>query len=143
MTLLATEPRVQFFAIPWPPSAKGRPRFVRRTGVAYTPAETRNSEAAIRHLLVAEKAVLYDRDVPLAVDLRFYVPRPKSAPKRVLLPTTRPDLDQYTKLLLDASQGILWTDDAQIVTITARKLFCDDQHPSPCQELVVWAAATT
>ena len=53
----------------------------------------------------------------------FYVVRPKSAPKRVRYPTTRPDLDNYLKTLLDALDKFAFPDDAQIVNIHAKKAF--------------------
>jgi Holliday junction resolvase RusA-like endonuclease len=131
----------QDFEIPWPPTSKGRPKFVRATGVAYTPAPTRHAEAAIRDLLIARGARLFPRDVPLRVEVAFYVPRPRSAPRRVVMPTHRPDLDQYVKLLLDAATGILWEDDGQIVSVVAKKRFAGGMEgsagPTPCQVLIV------
>jgi Holliday junction resolvase RusA-like endonuclease len=129
----------QIFEIPWEPTAKGRPKFVRATGNAYTPAETRHAEAAIRDLLIARGAQLYSREVPVAIEVTFYVARPASAPRRVLMPTKRPDLDQYVKLLLDAGAGILWQDDSQIVEIRAVKAFAGAElAPTPRQVLVAW-----
>jgi len=48
------------------PRRAGR-KFVRRTGIAYTPGPTRHAEAAIRDLLIARGARLFPRDVPLSV----------------------------------------------------------------------------
>lgn len=129
----------QVFDIPWEPTAKGRPKFVRATGNAYMPAETRHAEAAIRDLLIARGAQLYPRETPLAIEVTFYVARPASAPRRVLMPTKRPDLDQYVKLLLDAAAGILWVDDSQIVEIHAVKAFAGAELvPTPRQVLIAW-----
>lgn len=128
----------QTFHIPWEPTAKGRPRFARAgtTVRTYTPEPTRHAEAAIRHLLVAAKAKRYDEGAPLRVSLRFNVARPASAPKRVRHPAKRPDLDQYVKLMLDAGNGILWPDDAQIVELWASKGFAFEGTP-PSITLVV------
>lgn len=127
----------QAFALPWPPTAKGRPRFVRATGRTYTPAETRSAEAALRHLLIAQGAAAYPAGCPLVVVLTFRVRRPKSAPRRIVHPATRPDLDQYVKLVLDAGNGIIWPDDAQIVSLRAGKMFARDGDGGPSISLEV------
>jgi Holliday junction resolvase RusA-like endonuclease len=38
-------------------------------------------------------------------------------------PTTRPDLDNYAKLTLDALNGIIWTDDSQITELRLGKFY--------------------
>lgn len=110
----------QEFNFPIEPTAKGRPRFA--GGHAFTPAKTRMAEEGLKEGLLAEGAECYPRDTALKVDLVFGVPRPK---RKVILPTTRPDLDQYVKLVLDAGNEVLWADDAQIVSITAIKVYAE------------------
>jgi len=56
------------------------------------------------------------------------------------MPTHRPDLDQYVKLLLDAATGILWEDAARSSRSSRRAL--RRRHggiagPTPCQVLIV------
>lgn len=107
------------------PTAKGRPRFSRigahvRT---YTPATTRGAEDSLRWLLRAEGAKKHDKPAAVRLALRFSLIRPKSAPKRVRWPTTRPDIDQYIKLILDAGNGLLWDDDSQVISLLATKQF--------------------
>lgn len=59
---------------------------------------------------------------PILVDIVFYVPRPVSLPKRMLLPTRRPDLDKLLRSTLDGlDEGGAFADDAQIVGITTSK----------------------
>lgn len=60
---------------------------------------------------------------PLAMDLVFELPRPKSAPKRVQHPTTRPDLSNFIKTIEDALTGVVYRDDSQIVALTAIKRY--------------------
>lgn len=117
----------QSFVLYTEPTAKGRPRFSRigahvRT---YTPSTTRGAEDSLRWLLRAEGAKRYDKPAAVRLVLRFFLVRPKSAPKRVVLPTTRPDLDQYLKLVLDAGNELLWQDDSQVVAISASKQYGD------------------
>jgi Holliday junction resolvase RusA-like endonuclease len=38
-------------------------------------------------------------------------------------PTGRPDIDNTLKLLLDACNGIVWLDDAQVVEVAVSKLW--------------------
>lgn len=73
------------------------------------------------HLTV--KAMLFD--APIAIGLAFYLPRPKSAPKRVILPTKRPDLDKLVRGTIDALSGVAFSDDTQVVKIDAAKLYAD------------------
>jgi Holliday junction resolvase RusA-like endonuclease len=62
---------------------------------------------------------------PVRVTLVFHLDRPKSAPRRVTLPITRPDLDKLTRGAIDALNGVLFKDDSQVVAIDARKCFAD------------------
>ena len=109
------------------PVAKARARVAVRNGhaIAYTPAKTRNSEAEIRCLIREEamKCGQFDAGVPLHLEAVFYIEKPKSKPKKVTQPTTRPDTDNYLKLLLDALNGYVVPDDSQIVSIHARKAY--------------------
>jgi len=64
-------------------------------------------------------------DGALKATLTFTRARPRSLPKRVDYPTTRPDLENYTKKLFDALTGIVYRDDAQLVEIRLCKRFGD------------------
>lgn len=117
-------PRLQFFRIDWEPVAKGRPRLavVGGNARAYTPAKTRHAEASIRYLIRKQEPICLPRDTPLCVSIVFRCARPKSLPKRVLFHTKKPDLDNLLKTILDAgNNGLLWWDDAQIVSLSVRK----------------------
>lgn len=63
------------------------------------------------------------RDGPVTLVVDFFLPRPKSAPKRILMPSKKPDADKLVRCILDALTGILWRDDAQVQRIVARKHF--------------------
>ena len=110
--------------------AKGRPRMTRR-GFAYTPAATRKYEA---HARLAAQLAMGDRPPlqgPVRVELLIELPAPASwSHKRrlaalagLILPTSRPDLDNYIKSALDAINTIIVNDDSQIVDMHARKKF--------------------
>lgn len=123
------------FSIPMTPVAKGRP-IVTRSGHAFTPAKTRNAEATIKQFAVAAAG---DRPYPVfgdsavEVSLQFVFARPKSRRSEVYK-TTRPDVDNSTKLVCDAQNGIMWKDDSQVVFLTASKVWGE----SPAVNIKIW-----
>lgn len=68
-------------------------------------------------------------DVPLQVDITFWLPRPKSAPKRRIWPDRSPDIDKLARAVLDGITGVLVTDDARVVELLARKRYATDCAP--------------
>jgi crossover junction endodeoxyribonuclease RusA len=79
-------------------------------------------------------------DAPIAVTLRFHLPRPQSLSKKVALPTKKPDLDKLARGAIDALNGILFKDDSQVVAIGARKTYATT---APHVDILVeaWTAA--
>lgn len=58
----------------------------------------------------------------IVADLMFTVPRPKSLPKKVTLPTRRPDIDKLARAVLDGlTQGDLILDDRHVVQLDTSK----------------------
>ncbi|GBQ79513.1 Holliday junction resolvase RusA [Gluconacetobacter johannae DSM 13595] len=105
--------------IPGAAVGKGRPRF--GNGRTYTDSKTLNAEAWIRQCAIDQvgQPVL---DCPLRVDMRIDVAVPASWSKKKrqaaldgsLRATGRPDVDNISKAALDALNGIVWRDDAQV-----------------------------
>jgi Holliday junction resolvase RusA-like endonuclease len=73
---------------------------------------------------------------PVDVRLTFWLPRPqahfgtgrnsdKLKPSAPLAPAKMPDLDKLCRAVLDAMTHIVWNDDAQVVGLTAAKLYAD------------------
>lgn len=58
---------------------------------------------------------------PVRLDVEFYLPRPKSLPRRVVDHLKKPDLDKLLRSTKDALTGVVWRDDAQVVDVHARK----------------------
>jgi Holliday junction resolvase RusA-like endonuclease len=119
------------------PCAKGRPRFrvIGGHASAYTPTKTRNAEAKIQcsireHVM---KLGTFDARVPLYLAATFYIEKPKSKPKKITSPITRPDLDNYIKTLLDALNKYVIPDDSQIVKMNIEKRY----GSPPCIELLI------
>lgn len=61
------------------------------------------------------------------VECRFFFLRPKSA-KKAVHKITKPDLDKLERGIFDGMTGIVFLDDAQIVSSHATKMFCDSSE---------------
>jgi Holliday junction resolvase RusA-like endonuclease len=112
------------------PVAKGRPRLTRRA-LAYTPAATRKYEA---HARMAAQLAMDGRppiEAPVRIEVMAELPIPASWSERkkaeaitgTVRPTSRPDVDNYVKAILDAVNTIVVADDAQVVEVYAKKKF--------------------
>jgi Holliday junction resolvase RusA-like endonuclease len=128
MTASETAPII--IVIAGEPVAKARPRATRK-GFVYTPAHVRKYEA---HGRLAAQLAMGERppiETPVRLELVAELPIPASwsGRKRALaiagdlLPTSRPDIDNYIKSGLDSLNEIVMRDDSQIVEISARKRF--------------------
>ena len=63
-------------------------------------------------------------DGPFMVGVTFMFNRPKSVSSTARpVPTVKPDLDKLIRAVLDGLTGILWRDDAQVVSIIAKKRY--------------------
>lgn len=114
------------------PVAKGRPRFDRTTGRAYTPAKTASFEAQLKY---AAMQVMGDRpplEGPLKLDMTVVVPIAQSWPKKRQTaaregrewPTRKPDFDNFQKVV-DGLNMVVWVDDGQIVRSSFEKRYGD------------------
>ena len=114
------------FTVPGKVQGKGRPRFS-PDGHAYTPASTRLYEREIfKAFKIAGGTKLSG---PLHVDIEAVYGIQKTATKaermRRLngdeLALKKPDIDNVTKVVLDALNGVAYEDDAWIVSVRAIK----------------------
>jgi len=61
---------------------------------------------------------------PVGIDLDFVLPRPGRLKSGGRLPAPRkPDIDNLCKSVLDALNGLMWLDDAQVCRLTASKWY--------------------
>lgn len=132
------------------PKGKGRPRFVRATGAAFTPAATRSYES---HLRMAAQDVMGGR-APVEGALKVCVfasfPIPASWPKKrrqaalagTARPTSKPDADNLLKIL-DALNQVVWRDDSQIVDGFVRKLYSETPELVVTVEVISEPAAVS
>lgn len=118
------------FTIPGEPTGKGRPRFVRATGRAFTPPKTSSYENLVK-LMYNNSVDEFYEDEPLEISITAIFQMPKSASKKKMedmisgktRPTKRPDADNIMKAICDALNGIAYKDDAQIVSAAIRKYY--------------------
>ena len=69
-------------------------------------------------------APLMKRPTPVALWLRFFMPRPKTAPRRETEATKKPDLDKLVRAVKDAlTRAGAYDDDSQVVLVVASKEF--------------------
>lgn len=106
------------------PIPKARARTCVRNGrvMSFTPKATADAEASIR-AQISQYKTFYPAGIPLAIKMWFYITKPPSVSKKRTLPVTRPDIDNYCKLVLDACNKYLWADDSQIVSLEAFKRY--------------------
>lgn len=108
--------------LPGIPRGKGRPRFSRRSGHAYTPEKTRSYESLLQGAAIEVMKKRKPLDGPLLVKVEAYFPVPASwsRPRRAAAllglsrPVTRPDADNLMKML-DSFNAVVWRDDSQVV----------------------------
>jgi Holliday junction resolvase RusA-like endonuclease len=115
------------FQIPGDPVAKGRPRFVRATGRAFTPQKTLNYEAVVKQYAADAMRGRKPFEGPLRVTIRatFLVPKSWSQKKKreAYWKTSKPDADNIAKLCKDAMNKIVWTDDAIVAELCVQKRY--------------------
>lgn len=107
----------------WPgmPRGQGRPRFSRATGVAYKASEDKAFERALRLAYQARHGDKPPLAGPFALDIVAVYPPPQRLNRE--LPTVKPDLDNVCKAVLDALNGVAYTDDKNNVSLEARKVY--------------------
>jgi Holliday junction resolvase RusA-like endonuclease len=135
------------FSMNGEPRGKGRPRATVRGGYAsvYTDAQTRKYEASVTAIAREKMAGRSPFEGPLSVSLRFRMPIPKSATKRVragmaageIAHCGRPDVDNLAKAVLDAigedaaakkkglDARVVFANDSQIVRLFASKIYAE------------------
>lgn len=103
-------PNVIQFVVPGEPMSKQRPRFNPKTGHAFTPKQTRDSEREIAQHYAQTKHGIFDTTI--GVEIQFFM-----GTKR------RKDIDNLVKTVLDALNGFAFTDDHLVHVLSATKFF--------------------
>lgn len=112
--------------------AKQSTRFSKKNN--YTDPKIKSYQNMIAlHAKKAQKGNELIENTPLAVSISIVKEIPKSWSKKKtqqalhgeILPTTKPDIDNYTKPILDAMNGIIYKDDSCICGLTVLKTYSD------------------
>lgn len=124
------------FTVSGDPKGKGRPRFVRATGRAFTPKRTADYES---HVAMCAQEAMGSRP-PLAgavhVTIVAVMEIPKSASKKKqaamlmgdIRPTKIPDVENIGKAVLDGMEGIAFGNDKQVTEIYVEKRYGERPH---------------
>lgn len=126
--------------VPGNPIAKKRPRFARRGNFVATYNIQQTEEG--RFLFEVQKQ--FKREPvqgAVKIDLKFFMPIPKSASKKqraamigcAIDHVKKPDIDNLIKFTLDCLSGLVFCDDRQIIKISGSKAY----HPQPATEIYI------
>jgi len=136
--------------IPGQPVAQGRPRITTIGGRprAFDPAKSRSWKGAAQvHMQAAMVAAgLKPLDGPLRVSIVAIFSCPRSSyrkrePRSRRWNYGRPDAENIAKAVLDAGNGTLYNDDAQVVELVVSKLIGAQGEPARVEVAVEAAAA--
>ena len=130
------------FIIPGPPVGKGRPRFNRATGRAYTPERTVSYENLVKVEYERQTGYRFPDNAELGMKIEAFFPIPTSVSKRVrekmlegkIRPTKRPDIDNLAKSIADSILGISYRDDSQITNLIVNKWYAETART----EVTIW-----
>lgn len=118
--------------VPGEPVPQGRPRFSTKNGFkgAFDPEKSRTYKEQVRSIAKEKNPVTAMAGaIRMTVDIYRTIPRswPKKkqrlAEQGKLLPTSRPDVDNYAKSIQDALSGVVYEDDSQVVRLTVTKQY--------------------
>ena len=115
------------FTVPGKPYAKKRPRFSRKSGRAFDPAENGKAEASIGHLAAIHFQTPLTGAVAVEIVATFAIPKSwskRKAAEHLHRPhIQRPDGDNILKAVKDALNRIAWADDCQVADERVRKVW--------------------
>src|SRR5690554_4661760 len=101
---------------------KQRPRKGKH-GKFYTPKKTKDFEQKVQWSYLSCRHRTFFAYEPLKVTIEINLKKPKYSKKDY--PTTRSDLDNQIKSILDGLNGLAYSDDKQIVEVKASKKYAE------------------
>ncbi len=127
------------FIIPGEPVAQGRARITTRCGHPRMYDAPKSADYKAMIAMIAAQHFSQPTERPVSIKLYIYRPIPRSwstakqkrAEMCALLPTTKPDIDNYIKAVLDGLNKIAFVDDNQVVSISATKRY----SRNPCVQV--------
>lgn len=130
------------FTVPGEPQGKGRPRFNRYSGAAYTPDKTASYEALVKLFYRHENpGKMFPEGAQLKMKIQACFGVPKSASRKKhremvlgdVRPTKKPDADNIIKVVCDALNGVAYKDDAAVVEVICGKYYAEE----PCVYVMI------
>jgi Holliday junction resolvase RusA-like endonuclease len=116
------------------PVAKARPRVTRRG--TYTPDKTAQAQEDWGKVFLASGQKPFAAGVPLAMVVRFFLPKPKKT-KATELAVKKPDVLNLAMLAADGLEGYAYPNDSQLIWVAANKPFAVTPEEART-ELVIW-----
>lgn len=117
---------------------KGRPRFrsVGKFVSTYTPKETRDYEMSIKESYLNQSDCTYFNEEQLILTINIFQAIPKGTSKKKtqemlshnIRPTKKPDIDNILKSVCDSLNKVAYSDDTQIIEITAKKYYAERNY---------------
>ncbi len=110
---------------------KARPRMNTKYGRAYTPTKTKNYEYLVRFYFIEKYPTFKPIEGRVKVEIVAYFEIIKSTSKKReaemlagnISPTKKPDIDNITKIILDAMNKFAYLDDTQVTHCTVIKKY--------------------
>lgn len=114
-------------------TGKARPRMNTCTGIAYTPTKTKYYEYLVKKAFQDKYGGidLIPGNIAVKVTIVAYFGVPKSTSNNkaeqmlsyLIRPTKKPDIDNITKIVLDAMNKFVIYDDTQVVELEVKKYY--------------------
>lgn len=122
---------VRFF-VSGKPQPKERPRFG-KNGKPFTPKKTKSYESRVAYYAAQAMHPLKPIEGAVSMTIRCDIIAPiswsdkkrKSAVDGKIKPTTRPDIDNYLKAVLDGCNGVVYLDDNQVTSVYITKRYVE------------------
>lgn len=116
------------------PVGKARPRFSRSSNrvSVYTPKKTVDFERKLVRAWLALRGNFMDAPVQVKIVASFPIPRSwtkmdkERAKSGLIAKTSKPDLDNVAKAVLDALNGVAFRDDRQVIRLIVEKRYDPD-----------------
>lgn len=121
------------FEVDGPIKGKGRPRVNMATGSVYTPTDTKDYEMLVKQYFM----IKYPRHEIITgrikIEIKAFMEIPKSTSSKMkekmlageISPTKKPDIDNITKIVLDALNKVVFKDDNQVTKIEVEKVYSE------------------
>lgn len=124
---------VRRFAVPGEPKGKGRPKFSRAMGRAYTPLTTATYENLVKVQYQQTCEDRADSKDPVLMEIKAYYGIPISTSKKkaqemrdgYVVPVKKPDADNVAKIVCDALNELAYKDDTAITDLIVRRRYSD------------------